>query len=203
MKGIVYQIYSDSYPDIIYVGSTINTLEKRWQNHKSDFKNKKRNGPVICQYFEKFGIDLFQIRVIKEYDVVDNNHLLVYEQLWIHKLKTINIVKNLFLRTKMIIQMQNKLYYEENKESISEKHKLYMEENKEYFSEYQKLYRENNREYNKTYYENNREHIIERALMLYTCQCSPDKQLTHGNKARHERSKKHQKYLQSLEETKE
>lgn len=187
MKGIVYEIYSDSHPDIRYVGSTTTTLEKRWQYHKGVFKNTTKRRPIICKYFEEFGIDNFQIRVIKEYDIVDSNHLLAYEQLWINKLKSINLKKNLVL-TKKIRQMQQKEYYENNRE----KKKLYYEENKESISEKKKLY-----------YENNREKIREKRQRTYICPCQPDKELLLDKKTRHERSIKHQKYLQSLEEKKE
>ena len=177
MKGIVYQIYIDSHPDIHYVGSTIHLLENRWQRHKNDFKNKTKRRPIICQYFDKFGIDNFQIRVIKEYEVIDLKHLIAYEQLWINKLKPINLVKNLF-RIQHLIKKRNqiykKTYYENNREQIKENSKIY--------------------------YENNREQINELASRLYTCYCSPDKQITSGHRSRHEKSIKHQKYLQRLEE---
>ena len=161
MKGIVYQIYIDSHPDIHYVGSTIQSLEIRWREHKRHFERREKGIPIICKYFKELGIDNFQIRVIKEYEVFDSKHLLAYEQLWINKLKPINILKTL-IRSKHIIHFIDK-----------------------------------------TYRENNKELIKERKSSLYTCPCSPDKSLTIGSKARHERTIKHQKYLQTLEETKE
>lgn len=99
IKGIIYEIYIDSQPHIKYVGSTIKTLEKRWKEHKKDWKLQ---GQVISiyKYFEEFDIDNFQIRVIKEYDVIDSKHLKVYEQLWIYKLKPINIHKTIIKNLK-------------------------------------------------------------------------------------------------------
>jgi len=176
MKGIVYEIYIDSDPNIRYIGSTIQTLEKRWQVHKANFNTEKRGRPIICHYFKEFGIDRFRIRVIKEYEVVDIKHLVAYEQLWINKLKPINLRK-ILVATKQMKLMQRKIHYENNIESLLKKSKLYRE--------------------------NNRESIREQRKKIYICPCSPDKELLKDHQSRHERTKKHQKYLQSLEETKE
>ena len=217
MKGIVYQIYLESNPYINYVGSTIKTLEIRWRQHKAKSviynKTKIKGNPIICQYFDEFGIDNFKIRLIKEYDIVDIKHIRAYEQLWLNKLKPINVIKNLFL-TKHLIRGYSKIYYENNREQFRERSKTYSENNREHLIEYRKNYIENHREQikesTKAYYKNNREHLIEYQKTyrenhreLYTCPCSPNKQITQSNKLRHEKSLKHQKYLQSLEETKE
>lgn len=199
MKGIVYQIYLESNPDINYVGSTTTTLEKRWKEHISAFKTGSMNGAVICKYFKELGVDNFQIRVIKEYEVIDRKHLLAYEQLWINKLKSVNIIKNLFpiqnlikKKKQIYLKIYNKTYYKNNREHISEVGKVYRINNREHIIEYQKIY-----------YENNAEYLKEYKKILYVCPCSPNNQITVGSKARHERTIKHQKYLQSLEETKE
>lgn len=210
MKGIVYQIYIESNPDIHYVGSTIRTLETRWQQHKTDFNNKTKRRPIICQYFDEFGVDNFQIRVIKEYEVIDSKHLLAYEQLWINKLKPINLVKNLF-KSKQIHMIQRKLHRENNRESIRDQKKIYNEKNRESIQEKLRTYYDINRkkicEKSKIYYQKNREHITQkirdRQPKKYVCQCSPDNEMRLDSKARHEKTLKHQKYLQTLEETKE
>lgn len=199
MKGIVYEIYSDSQPHIKYVGSTIKSLEKRWSQHKSDFKNRKKGTAIICKYFEEFGIYNFQIRSIKEYDIVDKKHLLAYEQLWINKLKSINMIKNLFQIQNLIkkkkqiyLETYHKTYYTNNREKILKQNELYNKTNSEHM-----------REYKKKWYIENREQIREKKQRTYICPCSPDKELTVSKRSRHEQTLKHQKYLQSLQETKE
>jgi group I intron endonuclease len=91
--GKVYKIICSQSNDV-YIGSTFNTLRDRWMDHKNRYrvyqKNKSRN-MSIHTYFDKYGIDNFKIILIKEYEVVDRKHLESKEQLWINKLKNINI----------------------------------------------------------------------------------------------------------------
>lgn len=91
-RGNIYKIY---FNDIIYIGSTVFTLEKRFKEHLRDYKIyilseglKKRIS--IFPYFKKYGIDNFKIELIKEYNICDRNELYAYEQLYINKIKCIN-----------------------------------------------------------------------------------------------------------------
>lgn len=137
VKGYVYKIIHNQ-SNIVYVGSTMNEIRHRWQNHKSSYnywkQNKKVNSVCIYTYFEQYGIDNFKIILIKEYEVVDRKHLELYESLWILKLKSVN---------KLIPFCIKYLYH----------------------SEYRKLNEDRLKEYSKQYYEDNKEQIKE--LMMY------------------------------------
>lgn len=74
---------------ICYVGSTFNMLRDRWRQHKSDFNrylDGKHGGISIYPYFEEYNIENFKMILIKEYEVVDRQHLEMYEQLWVNRL---------------------------------------------------------------------------------------------------------------------
>ena len=91
--GKVYKIICSLTNDI-YIGSTFNTLRDRWMTHKNRYRQYQKNpsrNMSIHNYFDKYGIDNFKIILIKEYEVVDRNHLESKEQLWINSLKPINI----------------------------------------------------------------------------------------------------------------
>lgn len=91
--GKVYKIICTQSNDI-YIGSTFNTLRDRWMEHKNRYRQYQKNNSrnmSIHPYFDKYGIDNFKIILIKEYVVVDRNHLESKEQLWINRLKNINI----------------------------------------------------------------------------------------------------------------
>lgn len=91
MIGRIYKIVH-SQSDIVYVGITMDRLSKRWTAHKNLYvKEKCKNSNItIYEHMVKHGVDQFKIMLIKEYDVIDSNHLKVYETLWMNKLKCVN-----------------------------------------------------------------------------------------------------------------
>jgi hypothetical protein len=104
------------------------------------------------------------------------------------------------------IAEQQKQYYEDNKNKIAEQQKQYYEDNKNKIAEQQKQYYENNKKYHevnkdkisekaKKYYEDNKNKILERTKIKYTCICGSC--IRKADKAQHERSKKHIKFLES------
>lgn len=107
MIGRVYKIVH-SQSDICYVGSTINELRVRWNNHKA-----LDNTCAIADHIKKHGADQFKIILIKEYEVVDRKHLLAYETLWMSKLKCIN--KQAAFNPLYNNKQANSLYHKQNK----------------------------------------------------------------------------------------
>ena len=94
-KGHIYIISYNLNPHIMYIGSTFNELKYRWRGHKANYKNKTKNYSIY-EYFDKYGIENFTLKLLKSYDVYrehnkDNKHLKAYETLWINKLKCVNI----------------------------------------------------------------------------------------------------------------
>lgn len=97
--GTIYKIYYKLDPTIQYVGSTYYTLTERFDSHLRSYKkylNGIERGASIYAYFMYFGVDNFEIEKIKDYlvyreDGKDHKHINAYEQLWINKLKCVNI----------------------------------------------------------------------------------------------------------------
>ena len=88
--GRVYIIICILNPKIFYIGSTFNLLEHRFRKHKYHYKEGKRCS--LYPYFDKYGVNNFTINLLKQYQVIrdsvkDNKHLMVYETLWINKIK--------------------------------------------------------------------------------------------------------------------
>jgi hypothetical protein len=54
--GIVYKIFYNNDPNILYIGSTFNSLNKRWTYHKQDYNkyliNENKNASTIYPYFK-------------------------------------------------------------------------------------------------------------------------------------------------------
>jgi hypothetical protein len=173
--GKVYKIICTQSNDV-YVGSTFNTLRDRWRDHKNSFKdslNKKNMECSIYPYFKQYGIENFKIILIKEYNVYDRKELLVYETLWVCKLKSINKLYPFSIKT-----LKNKQYRKDNKEQILEKGKQHYQQNKERILEQ-----------HKQNYEKNKDKYQEK----FNCDCGG--KYTFKNKLTHIKTKKHLNYI--------
>ena len=134
-------------------------MSKRFENHKKDYnkyiKNPikyKRNVCSIFDYYSKYGIDNFDITLIKKYEVCrdhikDRKHLCAYETLWICKTKNC-VNKNLPFNplSRLDKKISSKKYSENNPEKEKARCKKYRENNKEKKKESDRKYRENNKE---------------------------------------------------------
>ncbi|DAZ97418.1 TPA: hypothetical protein N0F65_009890 [Lagenidium giganteum] len=92
MIGLIYEI-TNKDRSIVYVGSTLQTIERRWNHHKSNFKRWCEGKDTACSiyhHFKELGIDHFQISVIKEYEVKSADELRQYEHLVIGKRNCVN-----------------------------------------------------------------------------------------------------------------
>jgi len=92
--GSIYQIEYINDPNIRYIGSTTKTLKNRYSSHKTKYNKWLTNDDYakceIYEYFKIYGIENFNITLLKEYNILNKSHLLVYEQLWMNKLTNIN-----------------------------------------------------------------------------------------------------------------
>ena len=95
MIGRIYKIY---YKNILYIGSTINSISERWCNHvRSYFRYLYLNrGCSIYYYFKKYGLRKFEIELVKEYEIFDVKELLAYEQLHINRNRNCININNPF-----------------------------------------------------------------------------------------------------------
>jgi hypothetical protein len=172
--GKIYKIIH-TQSDIIYIGSTFNTLRDRWAKHKQiDSKC------IISKYIQEFGSEQFKIILIKEYEVVDRAHLESKEQLWINKTKCINIQSAFNALPKISFQKANKKYREINKDKIKE-------------------YQENNKQYHIDYHKSNKKQISAKSAEYYkekkiriNCECGGKYYNVH--KLAHFKTKKHKNF---------
>ena len=101
----------------------------------------------------------------------------------------------------------NKKYREENKEVITERKKEHYENNKEHYKVYREEHKNRINNNNKIYYQENRHKELERARLYRenneakfkeTIKCTCGSTVRKKDIRKHERSKKHQNYEQSL-----
>jgi len=147
LLGTVYRIICLSKPLLpCYVGSTFDTVRKRWTRHKASYKTWLKGnthfGCSVFKLFELYGIENFKIIPIKQYLVYaesrkDKRCLGVYEQLYISKLDTIN-ERDVFT-IEWLNKIKRQLWYKANKDRL----KLYYE-----------MYRKNNKDKLRLYHQN-------------------------------------------------
>jgi hypothetical protein len=185
-KGKIYKIMVNTEDEYLpYVGSTTKQyLSQRIEKHKSDYKNwKKKGGKFTSSFtlFDRFGVENCYIELIELFSCSCSEELRKKEREWFDKLECCN---------------QKKPY--RSKEQKKEYDKIYCEDNREHRIEVKKIYREKNREQiiekKKEYYEQNREQILEKCKEKYTCNCGST--LRKNEKTRHEKTKKHQLFIQ-------
>lgn len=137
-KGKIYCIRSHQ-TNRVYIGSTINTLTKRFSNHKKDYRTYQTNNKAgtYCSSFEILKYEDCYIELIENYPCIDKNELVRREGQTIRdtpNVVNINIAGRTVLEyredNKQRIAEQKREYYEANKLAIIQKSKDYYEANK-------------------------------------------------------------------------
>jgi len=160
-NSVIYKIkHNEDYDDNnIYVGSTSNFKNRKYQHKGSCINEKDKNYNFsVYQYIRaNGGWDNFVMIPIEQYPCNSKNELIIRERYYIDLLRpTFNIVKP---------GRTNKEWREDNKQHIAEYYKNKYENDKKQLIEYQKKYREANKEklaeQKKKYHEANKEQIAE------------------------------------------
>lgn len=172
-KGKIYRLV-DLTNDTVYIGSTIQTLERRLHDHENDYKRYiggDLNHKITSCEIIKGG--KYKIELIANFPCENKNELLKKEGEWI---KNTNCL-NRFIPTGECTK--------ENKQ--------------EYNKQYGKQYRINNKEYiekyNKDYYANNKDILSKKAREKINCECGSI--INKSDIAKHKKTKKHQEYEKS------
>lgn len=164
-NGKIYKIVPvDGTEGEIYIGSTIQPLNKRHYKHNSDYlawKDNRRDKVVVYDLFDKYGYENCEIVLIENYPCDTLEELRGREGY--HQKNTTCINKLIAGRTKS----------------------QYYQDKKEHFQEYKKVYNQANKDI-----------IYAKRSVSIICNCGMSYTLRH--KARHEKTKKHQEYIDSL-----
>tara|TARA_R110000868_G_scaffold77528_1_gene221873 strand:+ start:66 stop:722 length:657 start_codon:yes stop_codon:yes gene_type:complete len=209
-KALIYKIVcKDLTITEKYYGSTTN-FKNRKSHHKSNCINinsSASNFPIYQFIRINGGWENWNMILEKEYPCENKLQLEREERLCmendnnrLNKALPTQSKQEYYDNNKDEILLQMKEYYQNNKDVILEYHKEYYEINKDKILEYQNEYRENNKnkisEYHKEYRENNKDKISEKTKEKIECECGSI--FRKGEISRHKKSKKHQKYLESI-----
>jgi len=165
----------------IYIGSTIQTLKLRLQEHESIY----RNG-IYCSSQEIIKQGKYKIVLIKNFACNIKEELEFEETRFQRDMVCVN--KQLARLTKDDIREYQKQYYINNKDDIRENQKQYQ---KQYYINNKDDIRENQKQYVKQYYIENKQKLNQK----FTCACGG--RYLYRTKSIHFKSLKHNKYLKS------
>ena len=211
-KGKIYKITND-YNDEVYIGSTCNTISRRFIQHKAASITEKYQNIPLYKIMNEIGFERFRIELIEEYQCTDKYELRQKEGHFIREIGTLN---------KIIAGRTKKEHRQENKERIQEYQKQYDIDNKEHKKEYylnniehrkeyillnkdklqeqMKEYKKANKdkilEKNKEYREVNKDKIKDKIKEKITCECGSI--ICKGELSRHIKTSKHQELMKTI-----
>ena len=108
----IYKITND-YNDDIWIGSTCDTLVKKFSVHKAESIRNLRKDCIIHNLIREHGFDRFRIELIEDFPCDDVYHLRQRQGHYIRELNAINKYAD------------DKDYREKNREHIKERYKEY------------------------------------------------------------------------------
>jgi len=215
-NGKIYKIV-DNTNDNVYIGSTCCSLKTRLAVHKCDYDRFLKGLYHNITSFDILKNNNFKIQLLENCNIKTKKELLARERFYIENNNCVNKVipcrskKEYRDDNKEHLKEQEKIYRVANKDKIKEKAKnyyidnqdkikIYRDNNKEHLKEQYKVYSVKNKEkidnYQKAYRITNRDKIREHKNQKYDCQCGG--QYTHDHKARHLRTDRHRKYLETI-----
>lgn len=185
--GRVYTIRSHQTPDI-YIGSTIQALSMRMCGHRSDYKRYLDKQMNYVSSFEILKYDDAYIEVLFEEDFESKDALYKKEGQYIREMQCVN--KHIAGRTDQEWRKDNEEIIKKKQHAKYEKKKdIYCQKSREYHADHKEEC--NNR--SSQYYADHKEELS--AIRNKKIMCGCGFEYTHINRIRHEKSKRHQYYL--------
>jgi hypothetical protein len=148
-NGKIYTIRHKNDDSLIYVGSTIQPLFKRWNQHKEILNNEnhKSYNMLLYQKMRATNVNDWYIELYENFTCDNKEQLNKQEGEVIRKISTLN--KRIEGRTKVE-------YREDNRDIINEKKKEYNKIHKDKRKAYREAHKDKIKEYNKEYYYKNK-----------------------------------------------
>ncbi len=183
--GRLYTIRSHVNPDLIYVGSTTQTLSARMSGHRCGYRKWKAGGDVYITSFQILDIGPAYIELVRVVKFETKDKLFAAEGQLIRDTKCVNKVipgrtheeysHQYYIDHKDKLDAISLKYYYDNREERIEKQMKYNDDHKvelrEYHRENHVLNKEKQLKQMKTYREENKEKIKEYMSREVTCEC--------------------------------
>ena len=190
-------------------------IKNIYVGHTTDFKTRKGCHKRVCNNSNDKNYNLPLYKCIRENDGWDNFDMVLIETVSMENslearkrerelIEELNAEINYIKKPAVSLEeakQRKKKWTKENEDHVKEYKHNWQIENRERLSEIRKQQYQDRREEIlakcKKYYEENIEE--RRAIRNRLCQCSCGDTYTYANKSRHQRTKKHQDYMNSIE----
>ena len=171
-NGKIYKIISNHMPDTCYIGSTTQSLCKRFGAHRRCYKQYLRDGTKYTSACKMVCYPDAKIYLIESYNCSNRNELEKREGEIMKKFMKDESLEN---PVNMVIAGRtSKEYYVDNQNEIKEQQKQYYKDNQEKIKEHKKQYRDNNKnkvkEQQKKHYDNNKDIINTKRKIKVNCE---------------------------------
>jgi group I intron endonuclease len=205
-NGRIY-IIRNTKNDKVYVGSTTQSLSKRFCTHKGSINYSQKINYPLYKAMREIGVEHFYIEIIEMFPCDSKEELHSREGHWIRQFQSCNEEKgfNFLIAGRNIKQWRednkeyDKKYYQDNQQRITEYNRARYASNKEAILAQHKEYRDNNkskvRGWKRLYREKYKDEINARQREKVVCECSS--QVSRVHLSRHRSSKLHQDWEKS------
>jgi len=203
-NGKIYTIRSPS-TNKYYIGSTCVTLPQRLYKHKINYQEFLKDKYGFCSSYDIIKYNDCYIELLELYPCKSKLELQKKEGEFIRQNLDYIVNKRINGRNqkqyrddnKDYIKQKDKDYREANKDIIKQRGIKWREANKDIIVKKKKQYRDENKDIlnikGREYYYKNREKILDKIKTSCVCDCGVSYTISH--KSRHEKSKKHQDFL--------
>ena len=130
-NGKIYTIRCRTDNSLIYVGSTIQPLHKRFHSHKSNYTKNKCDNRLLYSKMNELGFDSFFIELYENYSCNSKEELNKREGEVIREIGNLNM---------LISGRSKREYLDENKERFIDYRKQYHQDHKMEKKEYEQKY---------------------------------------------------------------
>lgn len=187
----------------VYIGSTTQSLAKRFSYHKASMNSKDKQHYKLYQAMHELGIESFYIELIEHYPCQTKEQLCAQEGSFIRERNSYNDGYNgrregqdkKEARRERYVQNIDREraywreYAENNRERIRAKGRAYVATHKDEIKAYHEAHKTELRNNARDRYERNRDMLREK----HYCSCGGEYQQQH--RCQHFRTQRHQKYL--------
>jgi len=187
--GLIYVIRCRTDSTLIYVGSTTQSLARRWGLHKVNSRTEKQKNRLIYKTINGNWKDWY-IELFEECPCENK------EQLNRREGEIIRLIGNLNSRIEGRTKQE---YYQDNREKIIEAVKEYSINNKEARKEYRQNHQEEIKERKKIYREEHKEEISAKRIAYYhEVQCKDKEYIRMKNRENYAKRQAKKKQIEAL-----
>ena len=188
-NGKIYTVRYRDDESLIYVGSTIQPLYKRWNDRKtrSQCETSKEYNKLLYIKMREFSLDNFYIELYENFECNNIEELKKREGEIIRQIGTLN---------KSIAGRTQKEWGQENQDKLKEYYQINKEKIKERKHEYDKIHYINNKDKKREYKQQHKERYKELSSEQITCECGCIS--TKYKLSRHMKTKKHNDLMNNI-----